>query len=62
MVAAELMGSIERLCEGVVGRGRGMDLYRRCAGCGQYLSRRYGEGEYIGEVGFGRSVRVVLEG
>jgi hypothetical protein len=47
VVAAEIMCRCEGLDEGEIWRGGGVDLYRRCTGSRENLSRCDGKGKYI---------------
>ena len=52
MVAPQLVGVVEGLCEGEGRVVRRVDVQRRGAACGEDARGRGGEGEYVGYVGF----------
>ncbi len=56
MVAAQLVCSGEGLRERLVWGGRGVDFYAGRAGGGKDLGGCYGEGEDVGDVGWGGQV------
>ena len=62
VVAAELVGPGEGLCEGDVGGGCGVDFYGGCTGGGENLGGCYGEGEDVCDVGWEMLAGCLVEG